>query len=94
MGGQLPVFAEDGGICVDPQMQTSVACVLAAGDCCTLRQTHSLHWFQMRLWEQAAVMGAEASAALLHLQLYLIGTSRRCRCPHYANSRARTRRRH
>ena len=58
-GGQAPDFADDGSICVDACMQSSVACVLAAGDCCSMRQAHSLHWFQMRLWEQAAVMGAQ-----------------------------------
>ena len=57
-GALVPEFAEDGGISVDARMQSSVSHVLAAGDCCTLRQTHSRHWFQMRLWEQAAVMGA------------------------------------
>lgn len=55
--GLAPVFADDGGISVDTRMQSSVECVLAAGDCCTLRQEHSLHWFQMRLWEQASLMG-------------------------------------
>jgi NADPH-dependent 2,4-dienoyl-CoA reductase/sulfur reductase-like enzyme len=63
-GGEAPEFAEDGGICVDSRMQSSVACVLAAGDCCTVRQSHSPHWFQMRLWEQAAVMGASCDCVV------------------------------
>ncbi len=65
--GQAPIFADDGGICVDSRMQSSVECVLAAGDCSTVNQAHSLHWFQMRLWEQASVMGA-----------YQIQSCRRC----------------
>lgn len=91
--GQAPNFAEDGGICVNACMQSSVACVLAAGDCCSVRQAHSLHWFQMRLWEQAAVMGALQLQAVTRCRS-LINSCRCCRCPLYADARPRTSGRH
>lgn len=45
---------KDGGLRIDRKMQTSDACVYAAGDCCTVDwgNHQSPHWFQMRLWSQ------------------------------------------
>ncbi|WIA12757.1 hypothetical protein OEZ85_006392 [Tetradesmus obliquus] len=58
--------APDGGILVDDSMQSvSVPGVFAAGDCCTVAPgSAALHWFQMRLWSQARLMGCHAAAAM------------------------------
>jgi hypothetical protein len=39
--------------------------VFAAGDCCTVDAACTApHWFQMRLWSQARLMGCAAAAAM------------------------------
>jgi len=47
----------DGGLLVDNQLMTNVSDVYAAGDSCTVDFPTSSHWFQMRLWSQAKMMG-------------------------------------
>ncbi|GMH33744.1 hypothetical protein BSKO_01578 [Bryopsis sp. KO-2023] len=56
--------ASDGGLKVDSKMETSVEGVFAAGDCCSFT-SHSPHWFQMRLWTQARIMGTYAAHCML-----------------------------
>lgn len=39
--------------------------MFAAGDCCTVDPGCTApHWFQMRLWGQARLMGCQAAAAM------------------------------
>ncbi|GIL73064.1 hypothetical protein Vretifemale_3287 [Volvox reticuliferus] len=58
--------APDGGVVVDQYMRTSDPHVFAAGDCCTADWPEgSPHWFQMRLWTQARVMGTFAAHSML-----------------------------
>uniref|UniRef100_S4RLV9 Pyridine nucleotide-disulfide oxidoreductase domain-containing protein 1 n=1 Tax=Petromyzon marinus TaxID=7757 RepID=S4RLV9_PETMA len=57
-------LADDGGLRVDEQMQTSVPCVYAAGDACSAAWEPRPHWFQMRLWTQARQMGAHAARSM------------------------------
>ncbi|XP_054719303.1 pyridine nucleotide-disulfide oxidoreductase domain-containing protein 1-like isoform X2 [Uloborus diversus] len=57
--------AEDGGLMVNDQMQTSLKDIYAAGDVCTASWSLSEHWFQMRLWTQARQMGAYAGKSML-----------------------------
>jgi NADPH-dependent 2,4-dienoyl-CoA reductase/sulfur reductase-like enzyme len=66
--------AQDGGIAVDIDMQTSCDGVFAAGDVCTVVRdtemapgTHTT-WFQMRLWSQARSMGIRAAHCILEVQ--------------------------
>ncbi|KAK9817209.1 hypothetical protein WJX72_011100 [[Myrmecia] bisecta] len=64
--GWVPAEVErdpkDGGLLVNRYMQTSVPDVYAGGDACTLRpEDIAPHWFQMRLWTQARVMGTYAA---------------------------------
>ena len=54
--------AADGGIAVNRRMQSSCPNIYAAGDACTVAWAHETpHWFQMRLWTQAEVMGTYAA---------------------------------
>jgi NAD(P)H-nitrite reductase large subunit len=56
----------DGGVIIDEQMQTSVPGVFAAGDVCCAKalEQASAHWFQMRLWTQARIMGTYAAQCM------------------------------
>ncbi|GLC51130.1 hypothetical protein PLESTB_000469100 [Pleodorina starrii] len=55
----------DGGLAVGPDMRTADPHVFAAGDCCTAHWPDgSPHWFQMRLWTQARVMGSYAARCM------------------------------
>lgn len=56
----------DGGIIVNEQMETSVPNVFAAGDVCCAKalEQASAHWFQMRLWTQARIMGTYAAQCM------------------------------
>lgn len=48
-----------------PAATAAAAGVFAAGDCCTVAPgSAALHWFQMRLWSQARLMGCHAAAAM------------------------------
>lgn len=58
-------LAEDGGILVNERMETSIDDVYAAGDVCTINWDVPLHWFQMRLWSQARVMGCYAGRCIV-----------------------------
>ncbi len=57
-------LAEDGGIKVNDQMETSIADIYAAGDVCTAGWNTAVHWFQMRLWNQASQMGDYAARSM------------------------------
>lgn len=62
--GELKLAA-DGGILVDADLQSSIPFIYAAGDCCTVDPSVTApHWFQMRLWTQARLMGCHAAAAM------------------------------
>lgn len=54
----------DGGIRVNEFMESSVANIYAAGDCCTAGWECSKWWFQMRLWTQARQMGLMAGKSM------------------------------
>ncbi|XP_022673448.1 pyridine nucleotide-disulfide oxidoreductase domain-containing protein 1-like [Varroa destructor] len=56
-------LADDKGIIVDSNFETSCKDVYAAGDVCVLRTNEEL-WFQMRLWTQARQMGDAAARAM------------------------------
>ncbi|CDW57566.1 pyridine nucleotide disulfide oxidoreductase [Trichuris trichiura] len=56
--------ADDGGLLINDQMETSVQDVYAAGDSCTAGWEPSPHWLQMRLWTQARQMGAFAGRCM------------------------------
>lgn len=57
--------APDGGLWVDARMATTSCGVYAAGDACTVRpEAVGPHWFQMRLWTQARVMGTHAARCI------------------------------
>lgn len=60
----LKLSTHDGGIEVNSLMQTSVADIYAAGDCCTAAWDWAENWFQMRLWTQARQMGAMAGKSM------------------------------
>lgn len=57
-------LADDGGMVVDSQMRTSEADVYAAGDICSCGWELSPHFFQMRLWTQARLMGIYAGYSI------------------------------
>ncbi|KAG2499930.1 hypothetical protein HYH03_002217 [Edaphochlamys debaryana] len=60
--------AGDGGLAVGRDMRTSDPRVFAAGDCCSCDWPNMApHWFQMRLWTQARVMGTYAAQCMLGL---------------------------
>lgn len=60
--------ASDGGILVDNDLQSSIPGIYAAGDCCTVNPAATApHWFQMRLWTQARLMGVHAAASMAGL---------------------------
>lgn len=67
VGDALAISDRDGGLVVDGNMCTSAPDVYAAGDACTATylETSSPHWFQMRLWTQARVMGMYAAHCML-----------------------------
>ena len=47
------------------RMQSSCPNIYAAGDACTVAWAHETpHWFQMRLWTQAEVMGTYAAQCI------------------------------
>ena len=63
----------DGGVLVNPNMQSSgSACVYAAGDCACVQWPQALRapqqqlplWFQLRTWQQARVAGAYAARCM------------------------------
>lgn len=57
--------ADDGGILINATCQSSVAHVYAAGDACTVQPgCQAPHWFQMRLWTQARILGAFAAQCM------------------------------
>ncbi|XP_069819823.1 pyridine nucleotide-disulfide oxidoreductase domain-containing protein 1 [Dendropsophus ebraccatus] len=64
IGGNNFDLGEDGGLCVDDHMRTSVKNVYAAGDVCTAGWPPSPHWQQMRLWTQARQMGCYAAKCM------------------------------
>ena len=41
--------AEDGGLCVNDRMETTVEGVFAAGDVCTATWQHAQHWLQVMI---------------------------------------------
>ncbi len=57
--------SEDGGIAVDENCKV-VSCdnLYAVGDCASMK-SDSPHWFQMRLWSQARVMGLHAGRVMV-----------------------------
>ncbi|KNE62478.1 hypothetical protein AMAG_07694 [Allomyces macrogynus ATCC 38327] len=56
----------DGGILVDKGMRTADPDIYAAGDCVTCAwNDQSPHWFQMRLWSQARLMGLQAARSMV-----------------------------
>eukprot|EP01033_Poteriospumella_lacustris_P014226 gene14227-10169_t len=74
---------KDGFILVNERMESSLPGIFAAGDCCTyrpasLRETHNHlngvaglsppHFFQMRLWTQARIMGTYAAQCLCEVE--------------------------
>ncbi len=67
----------DGALIVNHSMETSIKNIYAAGDCCSLAmddnlvsvltdttQRYHMHWFQMRLWAQARLMGIYAAQCM------------------------------
>lgn len=58
------VLGHDGGIRVNEFMESSIANIYAAGDCCTAGWQWSKWWFQMRLWTQARQMGLMAGKSM------------------------------
>ncbi|GBF99943.1 hypothetical protein Rsub_12636 [Raphidocelis subcapitata] len=57
--------APDGGLSVRADLRTSDPSIWAAGDCCTLRgEEQAPHFFQMRLWTQARLMGLWAAQVM------------------------------
>ncbi|KAI9190434.1 Pyridine nucleotide-disulfide oxidoreductase domain-containing protein 1 [Blastocladiella emersonii ATCC 22665] len=60
------VLTPNGGIAVDKAMRTSDPDVYGAGDCVSCTWSgQSLHWFQMRLWSQARLMGLQAARSMV-----------------------------
>lgn len=74
---------KDGFILVNERMESSLPGIFAAGDCCTyrpasLRETQNHlngvnglsppHFFQMRLWTQARIMGTYAAQCLCEVE--------------------------
>eukprot|EP00698_Gefionella_okellyi_P001713 TRINITY_DN11582_c0_g1_i1.p1 TRINITY_DN11582_c0_g1~~TRINITY_DN11582_c0_g1_i1.p1 ORF type:complete len:483 (+),score=71.67 TRINITY_DN11582_c0_g1_i1:70-1518(+) len=57
--------AADGGVMADRQLRTSVSDVFAAGDVCSLARGDADTWFQMRLWDQAKMLGVYAAYSML-----------------------------
>lgn len=57
-------IAEDGGLLVNSNMQTSIEDVYSAGDVCTTCWNPAPYWFQMRLWSQARQMGVFAAKCM------------------------------
>lgn len=57
-------IAEDGGLSVNSNMQTSIEDVYSAGDVCTASWNPAPCWFQMRLWSQARQMGVFAAKCM------------------------------
>jgi hypothetical protein len=54
------------GILVDKHMHTSHPDIYAAGDCVTCNWSNqSSHWFQMRLWSQARLMGLQVARSMV-----------------------------
>eukprot|EP00891_Asterochloris_glomerata_P002918 jgi/Astpho2/2918/fgenesh1_pg.00050_%23_160_t len=64
---EVPTAIGDGGILVDRNMESSVPGVFAAGDACCIRRPDldQSHWFQMRLWTQARIMGTWAAQCMV-----------------------------
>ncbi|OQR79192.1 pyridine nucleotide-disulfide oxidoreductase domain-containing protein 1-like [Tropilaelaps mercedesae] len=61
--GQNLRLANDGGILVNDNFETSCRDVYAAGDVCSLPPSEEL-WIQMRLWTQARQMGDAAARSM------------------------------
>ena len=63
-------LSSDNALIVDRCMETSCPDVFAAGDCSLYRDRYSFtddlskHWFQMRLWTQARIMGKYAAQCI------------------------------
>lgn len=64
LNGNNFALADDGGLKVDDQMQTSESDIYAAGDVCTACWKPSPLWQQMRLWTQARQMGWYAARCM------------------------------
>jgi small subunit ribosomal protein S18b len=65
-GLQLNLSKEDGGIIVDERLMSNIEGIFAAGDACSPGwQPVAKHWFQMRLWSQARVMGGYVARSML-----------------------------
>lgn len=64
LNGNNFALADDGGLKVDEQMQTSESDVYAAGDVCTACWKPNPLWHQMRLWTQARQMGWHAGRCM------------------------------
>uniref|UniRef100_A0A915ITQ8 Pyridine nucleotide-disulfide oxidoreductase domain-containing protein 1 n=1 Tax=Romanomermis culicivorax TaxID=13658 RepID=A0A915ITQ8_ROMCU len=64
VGHEVLCLADDGGVMVNDQMETSVKGVYAAGDLCTASWKWYPHWIQMRLWTQAKQMGLYAGKCM------------------------------
>ena len=61
----------EGGLIVNRKMQTNIADIFAAGDCChytSFDDGLSSNWFQMRLWSQARCMGVYAAHCMLGVE--------------------------
>ena len=64
-GVQLSQRSGDaGGVLVSPSLRSSVPRVYAAGDCASATFPSSPHFFHMRLWGQARVMGRNAATSM------------------------------
>jgi len=71
----LALSPKDSGILVDKQMRTSLPNVWAAGDVVTANWKESKHWFQMRLWSQARLMGLQAARNMVQNATPVIDSS-------------------
>ncbi|ORZ30418.1 hypothetical protein BCR44DRAFT_1444874 [Catenaria anguillulae PL171] len=59
-------LSSSGGIQVDKAMRTSDRDIFAVGDCVTCDwHPRPAHWFQMRLWSQARLMGLQAARGMV-----------------------------
>lgn len=47
-------------------MKTNLSNIYSAGDVCTLKNSGSKHWSQIRLWTQARVMGTCCARSMIY----------------------------